>query len=103
MNFIKIGDREKSKEDRLREIEIKGKAILSCAVKLMEDEHYEEFTSAEKINSYFVDEKTIIFTGDFSMGSSKTYEKIIEYNGEKDKYTIILKPVWKVLSAPTTY
>jgi len=85
-----------------QEMRIKQHTALSFAVQLMTNEYPEKFYFAEKINGS-IKENTIFITGNLEIFSPEVYEKIIDVNGEKIKYKIILKPLTKVQSNLTTY
>ncbi len=89
MEFFKIEpSKEKTEEEKLWEQKVKLHAILSNAFRLLSEEYPEKF--GEKINGS-INRETIILTGDLDILKSEVYEKVLEFNGEKEKYRIVLK------------
>lgn len=89
MEFFKIEpSKEKTEEEKLWEIVVKQKVILSQAFDLLLEEYPEKF--GEKINGSIKGE-IITLIGDFDIMKSEVYEKVIDFNGEKKSYKIILK------------
>lgn len=89
MEILKIGDAEKTEEEKLWKLKVKFHAFLSCAFRLISDEFPEKF--GKTIHGSFLNEKTIELTGDVDVFQTEVYERVIEYNGEKETYKIILK------------
>jgi len=89
MEFFKIKpSKEKTEEEKLLEQKVKLHTILSNAFKLLSEEYPEKF--GEKINGS-INEETIILTGELDILKSEVYEKVLEFNGKKEKYRIVLK------------
>jgi len=78
----------KTEEEKLWELRVKSNEILSNAFDLLFDEYPEKF--GEKINGSMNGE-TIILTGDLDILKSEVHERIIDFNGEKNSYKIILE------------
>jgi len=88
MEFIKIvPSKEKTEEEKLWERRVKDNSILSDTFRLLSEEYPEKF--GENIKGR-IDGKTIILTGDLDIQKSESYEKVLESNGKKEKYSIIL-------------
>jgi len=75
-----------------KEINTKQHTALSCAVQLMTNKYSEKFWFTKNINGS-IQGNTITIMGDLDIFNSEVYEKVIEFNGKKEKYTIILKPL----------
>ena len=73
-----------------QEIAIKQNMALSQAIQFITNEYPEKFFFAEKLNGS-IQENMIIITGDLDIIKSEVYEKIIEHNGQPERYKIILK------------
>lgn len=89
MELFKIEpSKEKTEEQKIWEQKVKLHAILSNAFRLLSEEYPEKF--GEKINGS-INNETIILTGDLDILKSEVHERILDFNGEKEKYKIILK------------
>ena len=75
-----------------QQINVKKHTVLSYAVQLITNEYPKKFWFAEKIKGS-IQGNTIIITGDLNIFNSEVYEKIIEFNGKRENYKIILKPL----------
>lgn len=85
MEFFKIvPQKEKTEEEKLWE----QNAVLSDAVGLLTEEYPEKF--GENIRGR-IDDKTIILSGDLDILKSEAHQRFLGINGEKEKYTIILR------------
>ena len=89
MELIKIGNpKEKTEEEKLWELKVKLHTVLSNAFRMLSDEYPEKF--GEKINGS-INGEIITLTGDLDIMKPEVYERIIDFNGEKESYKIILK------------
>jgi len=75
-----------------KEFLAKQHTILSRAIQIVTDEQYDKFVGAEKLNGS-IQGNTIKITGDLNILKSETFEKTIEFNGEKETCTIVLIPL----------
>ena len=89
MKLVKIGAKEKTEEDKLWELKVKFHSVLSCAFRLISDKYPEKF--GEKVKGAILDEKTIELTGDLDIMKTEVYERVIESDGKKEIYSIILR------------
>jgi len=90
MGMLKFAPKEKTEEEKQWEIDVKNKALYSRALRELTEEYPEKF--GEKINFIpLVDEETITLTGNFDIFKTEVYEKILEHDGEKKTYKVILR------------
>lgn len=90
MEFVKFAPKEKTEEDRLWEIAVKNKALYSSALRLLTEEYPKKFD--DKINFIpVVEGETITLTGNFDILKTEVHKRVIEYNGERKIYTVILR------------
>ena len=88
IGMLKFAPREKTEEEKQWEIDVKDKSLYSTALRELTEEYPEKF--GENINGS-IDGKTIILTGDLDILKSEVYERVLEFNGEKEEYRIVLK------------
>jgi len=68
---------------------VKRQSILSSAVEWITDTYPEKF--GQKIHASIDNKNNITITGDLEIFENESYQKDIEYNGQEEKYNIILK------------
>lgn len=74
---------------------IKNKRLADLALRWLTEVYPDKF--GERIDwGWNIEGEKIILIGNFEIFETETYEKEIEIDGEKKRYTIFLKPLKKV-------
>ena len=90
MGMLKIAPREKTEEEKQWELDVKNKSLYSTALRELTEEYPEKF--GDTINfTPIVEGDIITLTGNFDILENEVYKKVIEYNKEKNTYTVMLR------------